>query len=314
MASSMNCVFSIIIPAYNCADTLRRCLTSILSQQYDNMEVLIIDDGSTDSTPEICDEYSSADSRIKVFHKINGGVSSARNVGIENALGQWMLFVDSDDVLADNALHLLQRAILNQNACLPDLIISNVMFVYKGEKTNILYESELESLDELYGSGCWGAVWNKVFSTYVVHNHFIRFDESLHFSEDCLFLAHYCKYVDGINYINDVCYHQYLPESYFDKYKQYNTFSNDLFLYSKIKQVNSRCANALVDGLVVSALRKIKSSRKDAKKCIRDLQSVVGVDINHALGKSKILIRSLSHCGSTSIWYLVFILHSLLPI
>lgn len=310
----MNCFLSIIIPAYNSSFTLRRCLTSVLPQLDDNMEVLIIDDGSTDSTPSICDEYSSIDRRVRTFHKINGGVSSARNIGIENALGQWLIFVDSDDVLPNNALHLLNEEILKQNANSPDLIVSNVMFIDKGEKSNILYESELNSLDMLYGSGCWGSVCNKVFSTYIVHQQTIRFDESLHFCEDCLFIAQYCKFVDSIKFINDVCYHQYLPESYSDKYNVYNTLSNDLLLYSKIKHVNSQCADALVDGLVMSALRRLKSSRKDAKKYIRDLQSVVGVDINHALGKRKIMIRSLSHCGSTSIWCLVFTIQSFLPI
>lgn len=310
----MSCFLSIIIPTYNSAYTLRRCLTSVLSQIGDNMEVLIIDDGSTDSTPNICDEYSSIDSRVRVFHKINGGVSSARNVGIENALGQWLIFVDSDDVLAENALHLLGGIISKQNVCSPDLIVSNVLLVDKGGKSNILYESELNSLDVLYGSGCWGAVWNKVFSSYIVHKHGIRFDESLHFSEDCLFLAQYCIYAQNIKFINDVCYHQYLPESYSTKYKQHCSFSNDLLLYSKIKQVNSKCASALVDGLVVSTLRRLKSSRRNAKNCILDLQSVVGVDIKYALGKRKIFIRSLSHCRNSSIWYLVFIIHSLLQI
>lgn len=87
----MSRVFSIIIPAYNCADTLRRCLSSVLSQLNDKMEVLLIDDGSTDSTSDICDEYSFVDSHVRVFHKLNGGVSSARNVGIDSAIGQWMM-------------------------------------------------------------------------------------------------------------------------------------------------------------------------------------------------------------------------------
>ena len=93
----MNPSVSIIVPVYNTAKYLCRCLDSILQQSFNDFEVLLVDDGSTDNSGEICDEYAAKDSRIRVFHKENGGVASAREIGIENAVGLYSIHVDSDD-------------------------------------------------------------------------------------------------------------------------------------------------------------------------------------------------------------------------
>ena len=90
---------SIIIPVYNSENTLRRCIDSVLNQTFTDFECLLIDDGSKDRSGEICDEYAQMDSRVRVFHKENGGVSSARNVGLDNARGEWITFCDSDDTV-----------------------------------------------------------------------------------------------------------------------------------------------------------------------------------------------------------------------
>ena len=101
-------MISIIIPVYNSEVTLRRCLDSVISQSISDWELILIDDGSTDKSGEICEEYASKDKRIKVFYKKNGGVSSARNVGLDNAKGEWIAFVDADDFVKEFYLaHLL---------------------------------------------------------------------------------------------------------------------------------------------------------------------------------------------------------------
>ena len=103
--------FSIIVPVYNVENYLTECIESILIQTYRDFELILIDDGSTDNSPEICDKYSEKDSRIRVIHKTNGGVSSARNVGLDIALGKYILFIDSDDGFSreDALLHILGR-------------------------------------------------------------------------------------------------------------------------------------------------------------------------------------------------------------
>lgn len=95
---------SVIVPVYNAEKTLRQCIDSILGQEYKDFELLLIDDGSKDNSPAICDEYASNDSRVRVFHKKNGGVSSARNVGLDNAKGEWITFIDSDDYITQGYL------------------------------------------------------------------------------------------------------------------------------------------------------------------------------------------------------------------
>ena len=98
---------SIIIPVYNTESYLARCVDSILSQSFIDFELLLIDDGSTDGSGVICDAFADQDGRVRVFHKENGGVGSARNLGIDNAQGEWLYFVDSDDELMPDGLQVL---------------------------------------------------------------------------------------------------------------------------------------------------------------------------------------------------------------
>lgn len=94
-------LITVVVPVFNAEKTLQQCIDSILGQDNRNFELLLIDDGSKDSSPEICDEYSQKDNRVKVFHKPNGGVSSARNLGISKARGEWITFIDADDYITD---------------------------------------------------------------------------------------------------------------------------------------------------------------------------------------------------------------------
>ena len=94
---------SIIIPVYNQEKYLDKCINSVIRQSYDDLECILVDDGSTDNSPEICDKYEKKDDRIKVFHQPNSGVSKARNVGLANAKGEWITFADSDDYLEQHA-------------------------------------------------------------------------------------------------------------------------------------------------------------------------------------------------------------------
>lgn len=96
-------LFSIIVPVYNVASCLNRCITSLREQTYRDIEIILVDDGSTDSSSELCDEYAKADNRIRVIHKENGGLSDARNKGMELATGKYILFVDSDDYINQDA-------------------------------------------------------------------------------------------------------------------------------------------------------------------------------------------------------------------
>lgn len=115
-------LITVIVPVYNTERYLRRCIESILSQTYDKFELLLVDDGSKDASGRICDEYAGKDLRVRVFHKSNGGVSSARRLGLDNARGEWIAFVDSDDCIDEHFLSVMSENISPD----VDLIISSV--------------------------------------------------------------------------------------------------------------------------------------------------------------------------------------------
>ena len=98
---------SVIVPVYNCERYLRRCIESIINQSYKNIEIILIDDGSTDNSGEICNAYALSDNRIRVIHTENSGPSAARNIGIKNSKGEFIFFVDADDFIKNNAINLL---------------------------------------------------------------------------------------------------------------------------------------------------------------------------------------------------------------
>ena len=117
-------IISVIVPVYNVGDFLYPSLNSIKEQTYKNLEILLINDGSTDGSGDRCDEYAKDDSRFKVFHKENGGVSSARNLGLDMATGDYIAFVDSDDVLAKDYFEVLLRDMVEQNV---DIVYCNII-------------------------------------------------------------------------------------------------------------------------------------------------------------------------------------------
>ena len=123
--------FSIIIPIYNVERYLETCVNSILTQTYSDYEVILVDDGSPDRCGELCDHYAESDSRVKVVHKVNGGLSSARNAGLDIAMGEYVIFVDSDDYWDDTmALEHIQKNLAESNA---DLLVFPAKRFYEDE-------------------------------------------------------------------------------------------------------------------------------------------------------------------------------------
>ena len=104
-------LISVIVPVYNVEKYLKKCVNSITSQTYENLEILLVDDGSTDLSGQICNEFEKNDARIKVIHKKNGGLSDARNAGLDRAKGQYYAFIDSDDYIQDNTIEIMLNAV-----------------------------------------------------------------------------------------------------------------------------------------------------------------------------------------------------------
>lgn len=136
----MSCdLVSIIVPVYNVEKYLKRCLSSIIAQKYSNIEIILIDDGSVDSSGKICDEYGKKDKRIRVFHKANGGLSSARNRGIEESRGNYIAFVDSDDWISSNYISILYENIKKFSA---DISACSMLRINDKGKKNVYVSLE----------------------------------------------------------------------------------------------------------------------------------------------------------------------------
>ncbi len=193
---------SIIIPIYNAAAWLHECIDSILSQSFQDFELLLIDDGSIDNSGEICDWYHQKDGRVFVLHKENSGVSDARNDALENASGEWLLFVDADDILLPNALTVLYNAaILNRVDVVlggSNVIVNNKEYPY--------HHYDLLKSDNVINYMNHPALWSYLIRASIIKKNRIRFISGLAYSEDTIFLATIAIKANGIAYIPECVY------------------------------------------------------------------------------------------------------------
>lgn len=185
-------MISIIIPVYNAEKYLCSTVDSILSQNSLDYELLLIDDGSQDQSGKICDEFASQDCRVRVFHKQNGGVSSARNLGIDKATGEWIFFVDSDDIVLPSALEFISTSISDNVNC--DLFIFRHQC--NGEPVDVSLSPDLtvdEYLRKLLAYKIVSSPWAKLYRT--VYAKELRFNQNLRIGEDLLFNVEYVSLI-----------------------------------------------------------------------------------------------------------------------
>ena len=184
---------SVIIPVYKVEQYIAATLESILSQHFKDFEILLINDGSPDRSGQICDEYAAKDSRIRVFHKQNGGVSSARNMGLDNAAGQWITFVDADDTLAENAFTEIIKSI-EYGDC--DIVCFTSYYTKQESNGEIkvvkdfVAKETIEAKKIVENLLLWlhptdPVVWNKVYKKGIIGS--CRFDPAVKIGEDILF-------------------------------------------------------------------------------------------------------------------------------
>lgn len=172
-------LITIIVPVYNVQDYVKKCLLSICGQTYKNLEIIVVNDGSTDNSLAICQEIARDDQRIKILTKINGGLSSARNYGLDHASGELIAFVDSDDFVEPNMIDYLQSILLEQDADIAevDFTITDLEdYAKKKRKPLFRIFSQEEALKEFFsGNAIENNVWNKLYKKSVIKN--IKFKE-----------------------------------------------------------------------------------------------------------------------------------------
>lgn len=234
-------MISVIVPVYNSQKYLDRCINSILNQNFRDFELILIDDGSTDESPAMCDKYAHKYSRIKAIHKQNEGVSKARNTGICNATGDFITFVDSDDYISETMLSQLM-ACVDDNA---DMVIGSVKMISEAGENQYLMRDSLVStkalledyLSEAFPRICLNGPCVKLFRKDIIDKYNIRFDSAMSLGEDTVFVTEYLSHCEKIRttdkavyfYMRDnenSLYSRFRGNWYDDSYKAYTAVTD----------------------------------------------------------------------------------------
>lgn len=268
---------TVIIPIYNAEKHLEKCINSVLNQACGDFEVLLINDGSTDHSGKICERFAAKDQRIKIFRQRNLGVSAARNLGIENAAGKWITFIDADDYISANYFKVLESEtdvdiILQGLTYLED---SNVIkhIAYQAEK---LVPEEFMLKYTVYPY--FSSSWSKFFKLDIIRKHTIKFDEQLTYGEDTLF---------NLNYL---CFCRLITTSCFSGYcyrvsnsgltNSAYSFQHDLTFYRAFMKLHSQYLHRsfFKDALEIPLTRLFKGmyndesvKRAERRKILRDI-------------------------------------------
>lgn len=259
---------SIVVPVYNVEDYLDRCIESIVNQTYNNLEIILVDDASPDNCPAMCDEWAEKDSRIKVIHKLNNGVSAARNAGLDIVSGEYVTFVDSDDYIACDMIEKMMRRA--EKDC-TDAVVCGICDDYGDElkKESLVFEDRIysknEILENFIADVIRGEVCAKLIKSEIVR--LVRFDENISFSEDLLF-----------NY------------QIFKKCLSVSCMKEHFYFYYR-KREGAATAQYLTDGVARSYKTTKVIAEEQENTALRDLA------IWRHLRKVYVIIQKISKCG-----------------
>ena len=230
---SVNMLISIIMPVYNSDRYLSSAIESIIAQTYQEFELILVDDGSSDGSPELCDEYARNNSKIRVIHKKNAGVCSARNRGMDMAKGDYICFIDNDDIYDRQYLKIMAKTVSNHCAEIvkcgrrniritPELVeTKKADFGFK-ENREYTIDEFVQDYYEIKQTGCFNSIWNGIYSTEFLRNNNIRFDEKVkHGNEDLIFNYTALEYDPRIYVVKNVLYTHYYRISHSTSTKYY---------------------------------------------------------------------------------------------
>ena len=265
---------SIIVPVYKVEKYLHCCVDSILAQTFTDWELLLIDDGSPDRSGEICDEYASKDTRIKVFHKENGGVSSARNLGIDKAEGEWLCFIDSDDTIQPTYLDDFE---LDKEKS--DIYMQGYQIIKDGEIICTHDFSKCKDFDlakilgysednNIINSPCF-----KLYKSSIVNMNKVRFDIRTSYGEDHLFSLDYCRYISSAHFTLSHGYHYRISEG--ESLSHRRIPLDDILFYTKESRIKQfvifdklrsddylRACNRRMEGNITKMVRELFASTR----------------------------------------------------
>ena len=283
---------SIIIPIYNAELYLAECLDSIINQDFQDYEALLIDDGSTDGSSTLCKEFQCLDTRFHYFCQENGGVSKARNTGLAHATGQWFYFVDADDTLPAHSLSTLWKLSKNNSVELTMGRYTEIDEYQENKSKKQSFELQLDRVNctcllfLTHEYGYQGYLWNKLFKASIIHQHHLRFNESFHFNEDRLFCIEYICAMKGLCVFTSQIVYEYHRRlsSVMGKARQsfnpniYDDYESSLVILQTLKQqgfshrVINLARDRIIDSYDFIRHNMCKTHYSEAKHAIHELR------------------------------------------
>lgn len=214
--------YSVIIPAYQCASTIEETVTSVLNSGFKDFEIIIVNDGSKDNTKEVCDNLAKHHPEIVCIHKENGGVSSARNRGIQESKGDYILFMDADDSYDKDGIKEACDICEKQN---PELLIFGLSFDYYKDshiyrRDELVYPEDkplsplqwANDFDSLFQHNALSSACNKIFKAEIIKENKLLFNQNIFLMEDFLFVLHYLKHIETIHFLPKAVYRYRQPD------------------------------------------------------------------------------------------------------
>ncbi len=232
----MSVLISIIIPIYNSEIYLKKCIESVVNQTYKELEIILLDDGSTDASREICEEYEKKDRRIRLVRLTNKGVSNARNLGLKIATGEYVSFIDSDDNVDPNFIMKMYDSCKKNDT---EICVVNVNYEYSNQiERPLQLETKILSKEEYYKAltgGAKGFVTNKMYKKSILND--IYFDTEITIGEDLLFNVKVAKNVKRISILNEYLYNYYQnPKSAYNSTYNEKKIS-EIYAYDKVLEI-----------------------------------------------------------------------------
>lgn len=276
-------LLSIIIPVYNAEKYLYKCIESIINQTINDIEVILVDDGSTDESGAICEEFSQKYNNIRTFHIKNGGPSNARNYGIKKANGKYIEFIDSDDELEKDSL----TFVFNDTNMFSDLFILNAISI-NGKDENLIrgfnegdypIEFLLENVDITNKPWLFDYIWNKIYKRDVIINNGLEFDNNIRLGEDFLFNVEYMKKINRVSVNEKILYRYFIRN---------NTLSHGS---AKENEFNRR-------RVIYEAWEEIYKQNNILKQCEEKLQNIEAIYAYRSIDGIALSMKKLSFSQS----------------
>lgn len=313
----LNPSISIIVPVYNAERTIRKCIDSILCQSFTDFEILLVDDGSKDGSLSICNEYSSKDQRIRVFHKENGGASSARNLGLEEMRGEWVTFCDSDDFVGADWLDSFFRYAVPD----VDLVVQGHKLVRRDIECKQISEKDITieaktGCDILARNNQFGYTQLKLFRSSVIHTFKLHFDKRFWLKEDELFVLSYLPHVNKIAF-SSKCEYYYVNNDDSLKYIVSGEVDKQFDLLAEQMRVIVHFEDFYANGIVYDRflrrftyllLEKYTDRRPDCYDCLRQYRRIVGNGVGQIRDAS--IVLKIMFSFPVPVCHLLLMIHS----